>query len=73
MRQPQTLFDTHLPPLADRLRPKSLEDYKGQSHLLGDGKLLRKILEEKKTFSMIFCETGWFYPTQPTLSIPIAM
>ena len=54
MRQPQTLFDTHLPPLADRLRPKSLEDYKGQSHLLGDGKLLRKILEEKKTFSMIF-------------------
>lgn len=54
MNRTQTLFDTHLPPLADRLRPKSLQDYKGQSHLVGDGKLLRRILEEKKLFSMIF-------------------
>jgi len=54
MNRTQTLFDTHLPPLADRLRPTSLENYKGQSHLVGDGKLLRRIIEEKKLFSMIF-------------------
>ena len=54
MNRTQTLFDTHLPPLADRLRPTSLNDYKGQSHLVGNGKLLRRIIEEKKLFSMIF-------------------
>lgn len=53
MDQTQTLFDTHLPPLAERLRPTSIDDYKGQSHLVGNGKILRTIIEEEKIFSMI--------------------
>jgi len=53
MEQTQTLFDTHLPPLAERLRPTSIDDYKGQSHLVGNGKILRTIIEEEKIFSMI--------------------
>ncbi len=40
-------------PLADRLRPKKIDDYIGQKHLLGKGKLLRRALEQKKLFSMI--------------------
>jgi len=53
MDQTQTLFDTHLPPLAERLRPTNINDYKGQSHLVGNGKILKTIIEEKKIFSMI--------------------
>ena len=53
MNQTQTLFDTHLPPLADRLRPNSLNNYKGQAHLVGDGKLLRSIIQGEKIFSII--------------------
>ncbi len=51
--QTQTLFDNHLPPLAERLRPTSIDDFKGQSHLVGNGKILRTIIEEEKIFSMI--------------------
>lgn len=40
-------------PLADRLRPRSLADYIGQKHLLGEGRILRKALEQKRLFSMI--------------------
>ena len=32
-------------PLADRLRPQSLDDIVGQKHLLGEGRPLRKIIE----------------------------
>ena len=41
-------------PLADRMRPRSLEDYVGQTHLLGEGKLLRQMLEKDQVCSMIF-------------------
>ena len=41
-------------PLADRMRPQSLEDYIGQTHLLGSGKLLRRLLEQDTIPSMIF-------------------
>lgn len=41
-------------PLADRLRPQGLEDYIGQKHLLGDGKILRQMLERDLISSMIF-------------------
>jgi putative ATPase len=39
----------HLPnePLAERMRPSTLEDYAGQQHLLGEGSVLRKILDQK--------------------------
>ena len=41
-------------PLADRMRPGSLDDYVGQDHLLGKGKLLRQMLEKDQVCSMIF-------------------
>ncbi len=41
-------------PLADRMRPKTLDDMVGQTHLLGEGKVLRKIIESKKIHNMIF-------------------
>jgi putative ATPase len=40
-------------PLADRLRPKSLDEYVGQSHLLGAGAPLRRALESGRPHSMI--------------------
>ena len=41
-------------PLADRMRPETLEDYMGQHHLLGKGKILRQMLEKDMIPSMIF-------------------
>ena len=41
-------------PLASRMRPESLENYIGQRHLLGKGKVLRQILERDQVSSMIF-------------------
>lgn len=41
-------------PLADRMRPEKLEDYMGQSHLLGNGMILRRMLEKDAIPSMIF-------------------
>jgi putative ATPase len=40
-------------PLADRLRPQSLDEYVGQSHLLGEGAPLRRALESGRPHSMI--------------------
>jgi putative ATPase len=41
-------------PLAARLRPQTLDDFIGQSHLVGPDKPLRKALENNQIFSMIF-------------------
>ncbi len=41
-------------PLAERLRPEALEDFVGQEHLTGEGKLLRKALAAGKLPSLIF-------------------
>ena len=41
-------------PLADRMRPRDLEDYIGQEHLLGKGMILRQMLEKDIVPSMIF-------------------
>src|SRR4030042_4017479 len=41
-------------PLAERMRPQKLSEYAGQPHLLGEGCLLRRVIEEDKLFSMIF-------------------
>ncbi|EDY85418.1 ATPase, AAA family [gamma proteobacterium HTCC5015] len=41
-------------PLADRLRPRRLEDYCGQQHLIAPGKPLRKAIESDQLHSMIF-------------------
>lgn len=40
-------------PLAERLRPKSLDDYIGQQHLVGKGKVLRKMIESGVVSSFI--------------------
>ncbi len=62
-----SLFDTTLPgdaapgragkrqtPLAERMRPRTLEEYAGQAHLLGAGKPLRLAIENDDPSSMIF-------------------
>ena len=41
-------------PLAAKLRPGTLEEYVGQSHLLGKGKVLRRLIEQDQISSMIF-------------------
>jgi putative ATPase len=48
------MFNKNLSPLADRIRPKSLADFIGQDHLVGEGKVLRRLIEEDKLFSLIF-------------------
>lgn len=40
--------------LADKLRPKKLDDIIGQNHLIGEGKILTNLVKNKKLFSMIF-------------------
>ncbi len=41
-------------PLADRMRPRSLDDFVGQTHILGKDSLLRHAIEEDRLFSVIF-------------------
>uniref|UniRef100_UPI003FF0AFAD replication-associated recombination protein A n=1 Tax=Candidatus Onthocola sp. TaxID=3085646 RepID=UPI003FF0AFAD len=40
--------------LADKLRPKKIDDIIGQKHLVGEGKILTNLVKNKKLFSMIF-------------------
>lgn len=51
-----SLFDDRktTAPLASRLRPETLEEYVGQQHLLGPGKVLRQLIEKDQISSMIF-------------------
>ncbi len=44
----------NLPPLAERMRPKNLDDYVGQKHLVGQGAVLRKAIESGALPSMLF-------------------
>lgn len=46
--------DVQKDPLAARLRPASLQDYLGQKHLLGKGKILYNLIEKDMVSSMIF-------------------
>jgi putative ATPase len=41
-------------PLAARMRPRTLEEFAGQSHILGPGKLLRRMIEADRLTSLIF-------------------
>ncbi|WP_293932206.1 replication-associated recombination protein A [Sphingobacterium sp. UBA6645] len=41
-------------PLAERMRPKSIEDYVGQKHIIGEGAVLRNAIEQQVVPSMIF-------------------
>lgn len=55
MRQ-QTFFepDPQSVPLATRLRPRDLTEFVGQEHLLGEGKVLRRLIDRDQVTSMIF-------------------
>ena len=51
----QSLFEGMAPqPLAARLRPQTLEEFVGQTHLLGEGKVLRRLIESDQISSLIF-------------------
>ncbi len=53
--QQETLFTREeMQPLAARLRPTTLDEFFGQKHLLGEGKLLRRLIESDNVGSMIF-------------------
>ena len=43
-----------LSPLADRMRPRTLQEFLGQSHLIGPGRLLRRAIEADRLTSSIF-------------------
>ena len=43
-----------LEPLASRMRPTNLDEFVGQQHLIGDGKILRRIIDGDNVTSMIF-------------------
>lgn len=51
----KSLFENNLlEPLASRMRPDNLDEFFGQKHLLSEGKILRKLIEEDKITSLIF-------------------
>ena len=55
MFEQQTLFENNdMQPLAARLRPQTLDEFCGQRHLLGEGKVLRRLIEGDNVGSMIF-------------------
>ena len=45
---------TRMNPLADRMRPETLQEFVGQTHILGAGKLLRLAIKKDELPSMIF-------------------
>ncbi|MBQ9886067.1 MAG: replication-associated recombination protein A [Lachnospiraceae bacterium] len=50
-----SLFENEVPqPLAARLRPQTLDEFAGQKHLLGEGMVLRRLIESDQISSMIF-------------------
>ena len=51
-----SLFDSQeaYNPLASRMRPEDLDEFVGQEHLLGKGKVLRQLIEQDRVSSMIF-------------------
>lgn len=51
-----SLFDNRstIGPLASRLRPETLDEFVGQEHLLGEGKLLRQLIHQDRISSIIF-------------------
>ena len=54
MEQAGIFDDLVSQPLAARLRPETLDEYVGQEHLLGQGRVLRRMVEQDRISSMIF-------------------
>jgi len=53
MGKTTSLFNTNLPPLADRVRPITLNGFIGQNHLAGKNKIIFNMVSQGKPFSMI--------------------
>ncbi|GAQ25485.1 ATPase AAA [Tepidanaerobacter syntrophicus] len=58
MNDQASIFDTNKAnsssaPLADRMRPRTLDEFEGQEHILGKDKILRKLIENDSITSMI--------------------
>ena len=54
MREQSLFYNRMNEPLAARLRPESLDEIIGQQHLVGEGKVLRRMVESDRIPSMIF-------------------
>ena len=54
MEQVSLFESSNSEPLASRMRPKNLEEFVGQAHLIAKGKILRKMIESDNISSMIF-------------------
>ena len=54
MEQKSLFEDDTNQPLASRLRPRTLDEFVGQKHLIGEGRVLRKLIESDKISSIIF-------------------
>lgn len=56
MMEQLSLFDNRsgMDPLASRLRPETLDEFVGQKHLIGPGKILRQLIDQDRICSMIF-------------------
>ena len=54
MDSTQALFKPNLPPLAERVRPRTIDEFFGQRHLLNKGKILHRLMDQAAPFSIIF-------------------
>ena len=54
MSETISIWNDNNEPLAERLRPTSIDEIVGQDHLLGKGKILRNMIESDKVPSMVF-------------------
>ena len=54
MDSTQALFEPNLPPLAERVRPRTIDEFFGQRHLLNKGKILHRLMDQAAPFSIIF-------------------
>ncbi|WP_203640129.1 replication-associated recombination protein A [Levilactobacillus wangkuiensis] len=54
MEQESLFASQQKSPLASRVRPRTLDQFVGQTHLLGTGKILRELIENDQVSSMIF-------------------
>ncbi len=49
-----TNMHNNMKPLAEKMRPKNLDEFVGQQHILGEGKLLRRLIQANKVPSVVF-------------------
>ncbi len=55
MEQDSLFYDNKIDaPLPERMRPKTLDEFVGQENLIGEGRILRKLIDDDKISSMIF-------------------